>query len=136
MTAMAPVEVIPEIMFVSGLPAFPEAHRFAIVRWGDDDSPFSLLRNLDDPELAFIVTHPLLFFPDYSPEIDDETAARIGLEHAEDAIVLVILTLGETPADATANLLGPVVINQRTREAVQAVLYDSRYTVHTPLRGT
>ncbi|MFN8034909.1 MAG: flagellar assembly protein FliW [Acidimicrobiia bacterium] len=133
MTATAPVEVIPEITFMSGLPAFPDAHRFAIVRWGDEDSPFSVLRCIDQPELAFVVTHPILFFPDYSPEIDDDTAARISLDEPEDAIVLVILTLGGSPSDATANLLGPIVINQHTREAIQAVLYDTRYDVSTPL---
>jgi flagellar assembly factor FliW len=135
MTATAPVEVIPEITFVAGLPAFPDARRFAIVRWGDEGSPFCMLRSLEDPELAFVVTHPLLFFPDYSPEIDDETAARIGLDRGEDAIVLVILTLGTSPTDASANLLGPIVINRQTNDAVQAVLYDTRYDVCTPLQG-
>jgi len=133
MTTTTTVEVIPEITFASGLPAFPHAHRFTITRWGGEDSPFSLLRSLDDPDLSFVVTYPGIFFPDYAPEIDDETVARIGLESEDDALVLVILTLGATPADASANLLGPIVVNTRTRDAVQAVLLDTRYEVRTPL---
>jgi flagellar assembly factor FliW len=135
MTTTTTVEVIPEITFASGLPAFPDAHRFTITRWGGEDSPFSLLRSLDDPDLVFVVTYPGIFFPDYAPEIDDETVVRIGLEREEDALVLVILTLGATPAEATANLLGPIVINTRTRDAVQAVLLDTRYEVRTPLNA-
>lgn len=133
MSPTTTIEVIPEITFASGLPAFPEARRFAIVQWGGEGSPFSLLRSVDDPDLTFVVTHPIIFFPDYAPEIDDESAARIGLEDPDDALVLVILTLGNAPSDATANLLGPIVINQKTSEAIQAVLMDPQYDVRTPL---
>ena len=31
-----------EIVFEGGLPGFTEAHRFTLVSWGGDDSPFSL----------------------------------------------------------------------------------------------
>jgi flagellar assembly factor FliW len=76
---------------------------------------------------------PALFFADYAPELDDATVERLGLTDAADALILVIVTLGERPADATANLLGPIVINRHTRQAVQAVLAGSGYDLRTPL---
>ena len=124
-----------ELIFDTGLPGFPDAHRFTLVRWGDEDSPFSLMRSLDHQDLEFVVVPPMVFFPDYEPELDDTTAARLDLERAEDAIVLVMVTLGERAADATANLLGPIVVNRHTRRAAQAVLANARYEVRTPLVG-
>ena len=45
----------------------------------------------------------------------------------------MIVTLGEKPEDATANLLGPVVINTRTREGLQVVLPEAGWTTKVPL---
>lgn len=105
------------ITFPAGLIGFPAAKRFAIVEWGGDDSPFRLLRSLDDEALAFVVVPPELFFPDYEPE----------LEVGDDDVVLVIVTVPDRAQDATANLLGPIVINTRTGAASQAVLAPERW---------
>ena len=122
-----------EIRFATGLPGFPDAHRFALAEWGGDGSPFSLLRSLEHDGLEFLVAHPLSFFPDYAPEVDDETVERLDLTDADDALVLVIITVPETVADATANLAGPIVINRHTLEAVQAVLLSGSYELQAPL---
>src|SRR3954447_20156620 len=124
-----------ELIFESGLPGFPDAHRFTLIRWGDEDSPFSIMRSLDNDGLEFVVVPPMVFFPDYEPEIDDATAERLDLDRGEDAIVLAMVTLGEQAADATANLLGPIVVNRHTNRAAQAVLANSSYEVRTPLVG-
>ena len=128
----APVDTA-EILFESGLPGFPDAHRFTLIRWGDDDSPFSIMRSLDHEGLEFVVVPPMVFFPDYEPELDDATAERLELERGEDAIVLAMVTLGEQAVDATANLLGPIVVNRHTNRAAQAVLANSGYELRTPL---
>ena len=131
MTADTEVQ-IPEIRFTTGLPGFPEAKRFALVNLSDE-GPFAVMRCLDDPSLEFIVVPPIVFFPDYEPELDDSTAERIGLENAEDALVLAMVTVGEDISKATANLLGPIVINRHSNEAIQAVLTKSGYETRTPL---
>ena len=131
------VDELPELHFASGLPGFPDARRFVLVRIGDELSPFSVLRGLDDsPEgaaLEFVVTHPGLFFPDYAPEIDDDTAERLELKSADDALLLVIVTVTDPAAASTANLLGPIVVNRHTRAAAQAVLGSSGYNTREAL---
>ena len=125
---------LPELHFASGLPGFPDARRFVLVRLGDDLSPFSVLRSLDNPtDLEFIVTHPGLFFPDYAPEVDDDTADRLELKSADDALLLVNVTVTDPVAASTANLLGPIVVNRHTRAAAQAVLGASGYNVREAL---
>jgi flagellar assembly factor FliW len=123
----------PELHFAAGIPAFPHARRFRLQQWGSADTAFSLMQSLDDPDLAFVVTHPGLFFPEFEVDLDDDVAERLGLRQPEDAIVLVIVTIRERAADATANLLGPIVVNKRTNEAMQVVLHNSPYDVRTPL---
>lgn len=129
------VEEIPELRFAAGIPGFPEAKRFTLVWWGDESSPFSILASLDQAGLEFLVVPPLAFFPMYAPEIDDDLVERLGIETADDVILLVIITTGEDAADATANLLAPIVVNRHTREAAQAVLTDGEYPLRAPLLG-
>lgn len=129
---LAPVDV-PELRFANGLPGFPGERRFALVRWGAFEGPYSLLVDLDDHDVRFLVMPPHLFFPDYVVDLDDAVAAKVHLERAEDCLLLVIVTLTGRPEEATANLLGPVVINLATREGTQAVLAESGYSTRTPL---
>ena len=137
---------VPELHFSSGLPGFPDVRRFVLVRLGDELSPFSVLRSIDGgslddgpddrPAVEFVVTHPGLFFPDYEPEIDDDTANRLELASADDALLLVIVTVADPVAGSTANLLGPIVVNRHTRAAAQAVLGSSGYDTREALVPT
>jgi flagellar assembly factor FliW len=129
----SPADAPTELHFAAGLPGFPSARRFRLTRWGGEDSPFSLLESTEVDGLAFVVAHPLEFFPEYAPEVDDDTVERLGLGDADDALVLVIVTVPDDPRGATANLVGPVIVNRRTLEAVQAVLTDVTYDLRTPL---
>jgi flagellar assembly factor FliW len=122
-----------ELYFENGLPGFPEARRFTLVRWGDEESPFSIMRSVDDDRLEFVVVPPMVFFPDYEPEVDDATVGRLDLRTADDALVLAVVTLGDKPSDATANLMGPIVVNRHTNRAAQAILAQGGYDLRTPL---
>jgi flagellar assembly factor FliW len=123
--------------FASGLPGFPEARRFVLVDAVEGAQGLFLMRSADvggaAPPVEFVVAAPRIFFPDYAPEIDDATVARLALRSPEDTLLLVILTVGTSPATATANLIAPIVVNVHTHEAVQAVLTTSAYSVKTPL---
>lgn len=122
-----------ELHFDDGLPGFPGRRRFTLDRWGGDDSPFSILQDVDDDALRFVVVPPQVFFPSYAPVLGDDDASRLELTEPDDAIVLVVVTLGATPAEATANLLGPVVINRHTLTGAQLVLAGQDLPTRAPL---
>ena len=128
---MTAVDELAALHFAAGLPAFPFARRFRLEPWGVPGGPFRLMRSLDDPHLAFVVTHPKPFFPDFAVDLDNDVVDRLCLRSADDAFVLVIVTMREHAA--TANLLGPIVVNTATSEARQVVLHDSHHDVRTPL---
>ncbi len=114
-------DAVPELTFPRGLPGFEGLRRFALARWGADDSPYSRLVALDQPETAFLVAPPDEFFDDYDVELSDEDAALIELADPADALVLVVITVTDRPEEASANLLGPIVLNTRRRLGAQVV---------------
>lgn len=133
MTAVATEIETPQLTFSAGLPGFPDARTFVLLQTELAQDPFSIMRCVEDEALEFVVVPPAPFFPEYAPEIDDATADRIGLENADDAVVLVMLTVGESISEITANLLGPVVINKANFQAAQAVLVNQGYDLRVPL---
>jgi flagellar assembly factor FliW len=118
--------------FVGPIAGFPEHRTFALVEL-DPAGVLCALRSLDDPGLRFLVVPPTPFFPDYAPDLGDEWVEQLQLTSADDALVLLIVTPAESAADATANLLAPVVVNVRTRHAAQVVL-DTDLPLRAPLR--
>lgn len=128
-----PDAALPAVSFPWGLPGFPGERSFALVRWGASEGPYSVLVDLGDPSVRFLVVPPAAFFPDYEVDLDDVIAAALELDDADDCLLLVIVTLGARAVDATANLLGPIVINVRTRRGMQAVLADSGHSTRVPL---
>lgn len=87
-----------------------------------------------DP-VHFIVIEPGGLVPGYNPEVFDADAEGLALRDASEAMVLNIVTLRQqNPLDATINLVGPIVMNRRTRLARQLVISNySLYSAHWPL---
>ncbi|MFY9270831.1 MAG: flagellar assembly protein FliW [Candidatus Manganitrophaceae bacterium] len=121
------------IHFSEGIPGFPEAKRYALIENGKDH-PFFWLQSLDDLELAFVVTDPLMFKPDYRPQIPQEILEELEIQSAESIAVMAILTIPqEDPLNITANLMAPLVVNTQTRKGKQVVMTDSDYTHREPI---
>lgn len=118
------------ITFGSGMLGFPDHHRYCLLQPGED-ACFFWLQCLDDPELAFVVTDPTLFLPEFSVPIRAEQMTSLGLKSLEDAQVFVIVNkVGE---ELTGNLQGPLVINTVDRIGEQMVLAEKRWTTRHPL---
>jgi flagellar assembly factor FliW len=116
-----------------GIPGFPELHELRTEPWGGPDSPFSVLA-ATEPAVQFVATAPGVFFPRYTPVVPAEVRAALDLGQGA-PLILVILTLGPTPAETTANLLGPLVINPGNGQARQVVLGGTDWSPVTPLVG-
>jgi flagellar assembly factor FliW len=124
------IDDLPVIEFVRPIPGFPGHHRYVLTRVADDGLLY-VLRSLDEPPLRLLVIAPTPFFPDYEPEIDDDTLTLLDVHDADRLLVLLVVSVGETAVDATANLLAPIVVDQVTRRAAQVVLTTGEF----PLRA-
>ncbi|MBI2814300.1 MAG: flagellar assembly protein FliW [Opitutae bacterium] len=113
-----------------------EDHRHAELLYEPGNLPFLWLRlNGTAAPLHFVVIEPGGIIPGYEPELFDEHALDLGLRDAAEAMILNIVTLRQArPLEATVNLVGPIVVNRRTRLARQVVISNySRYSAHHPL---
>jgi flagellar assembly factor FliW len=118
------------IHFPKGLLGFSTQTRFCLLEPGDD-ACFFWLQSLDEPSLAFVVTDPSLFVPEYSVPIRPEQMIELKLNKLEDAQVFVIVNKVEQ--SLTGNLQGPLVVNTMTRAGEQLVLAEKRWTTRHPL---
>jgi flagellar assembly factor FliW len=128
-TAVSEVEELPELSFVRPLPGFGDLRRFVLVELPVGDGALFELRSLEEPAVRFVAAVPTAFFPDYAFDLDEGDCDQLGLADETDALVLVLLTMGGEAAATTANLLAPVVVNARTRQAAQVILSGSDWPV-------
>ena len=129
MAAVPDDEELPELHFVRPLPGFGDLRRFVLVELPAGEGALFELRSLEEPAVRFVAAVPTAFFPDYAFDLDEGDCDQLGLADEGDALVLVLLTVGRDAAATTANLLAPVVLNARTRQAVQVILSGTDWPV-------
>ncbi|HVQ93263.1 MAG TPA: flagellar assembly protein FliW [Mycobacteriales bacterium] len=122
---------LPIIQFVRPVPGFPEHFRYVLTRVADDGLLY-VLRSLDDPSVRFLVIAPIPFFPDYAPEIDDDTLDLLDVHAADRLVVLLVVSAGTSAAEATVNLLAPIVVDRVSRRAAQVLLHEE-FPLRAPL---
>ncbi|HOD53991.1 MAG TPA: flagellar assembly protein FliW [Candidatus Cloacimonadota bacterium] len=129
-TRFGEIEISEEtiISFPNGILGFPDQTNYALINT-DDNSPLKWLQSLEDPTLAFVVTNPNLFKPDYMVDAYRKDLADINVQDAEDVLVLVIVTVPKDPSKMTANLKGPILINTQNRLAKQLVIDNNDYEI-------
>jgi flagellar assembly factor FliW len=113
--------------FPRGLYGFDEIGQYVLIQHRPD-SPFRWLQAVGRPDLAFVVLDPRSVLPDYSFEIPPEDTAALGRDDADRYVILVIVGIPEDARQMTVNLMGPIVINARTRVGRQVVLSQDRYS--------
>jgi flagellar assembly factor FliW len=121
------------LVFPRSIVGFSESRRYALVARSPDD-PFFWLHSLDEAAVAFPVTDPWAFHPDFALEIDDEDVELLDAPRAESLLVLAIVAVGADASEATINLLAPVAINLERRVAAQ-VLNRLEASARAPLFG-
>lgn len=121
---------VDQVLVFDGLPGFVDARRFVLLRH-DRDSAFLWLVCLDRPDLAFVVTDPCQFFPDYVPKLGP---SQLGAVEAEDAKGIELYAITTVREDSTTlNLTAPVLVNTRARRGAQVILDQSDHGTREPL---
>ena len=125
---------INEFTLPQGIVGFPN-HTQATLVSQQDQVPFWMKLKGPRGSVSFVVVEPKGVLPDYEPELFENDALALGLSDASEALVLNILTMRPgMPAEATINLIGPIVVNRRTRIGRQLVIANySRYRARQPL---
>ncbi len=125
------------LTFPVGLPGFDGQSLFTVVE-KPELAPVVFLQSLNSPELCFLAAPVATLEPQYALALSREDLERLALDPARqpvpnvDVLSLALVCAPEN-GSLTANLLAPIVVNLRTRVAVQAVRSDSRYSHQHPI---
>lgn len=114
--------------FPQGMVGFPALKRYFFVQVPDSNI-FVWLQSFDDPDIAFLMVDPFVFFPDYDVRLDETTCESLQLSSADEAALLTVVTIParEGVRGMTTNLLAPVVINHVQSLGQQVILDGSSY---------
>jgi flagellar assembly factor FliW len=120
-----------EFQLPQGLIGLSE-YRRAELLYMPDHLPFLWMRLHGPDTIHFVVLEPGGIVTGYEPEIFDTDAEQLGINDPSEAMIINIVTLRQQqPVEATVNLIGPLVINRRTRIGRQLVISNySRYSAH------
>lgn len=115
-----------KVTFRKGILGFEQVNDYILD--SDEQGILYSIKGEKNTDVAFFAINPFTFFSGYSFDIEDFAADSIGLTNISDAWIFTLLTMSKDISQATANLLGPVVINPKNFQGMQVVLNDSRYT--------
>lgn len=115
------------ITFPEGVIGFKDARGFVIFDCGEDGI-FKWLQSTEIPELAFVICEASLLLPTYKVMMGRQEQELLQIESPDDAVVCLILVIPDDPSQATANLLGPIVMNSMNRIGMQMVLVNPEYS--------
>lgn len=120
------------IEFPDGLYGFEKETQFTFLPFNPNvESPMEWMQSIQSPHLAFVITDPYLYVPDYKLKLLKDDKEKVGLEPNEPFLVRSIVTIPENYTEMTANLIAPLVINSVKRIGKQFVLtsmeYDTRH---------
>ena len=120
------------IRFPSGLPGFENQYSFIFLN-PPGTTPVMFLQSLTHADLRLPAVPVQVIDPVYQLAVNEDDLAVLGLpvdrqpEIGGDVLCLaVIAACGQD--SATFNLLAPIIVNLKTRRALQAIRMDSAYS--------
>ena len=125
------VTVDPETLFTfpEGIAGFEDCKRFKLFHEEGKATVF-WLQCIDDTTVMFPIVAPETLDIEYQIELSDADCALIGLQHVEEAAVVVIVYRdGAEDGKIAANTRSPVILNLVTRKGMQKVLQDIHPTL-------
>jgi len=120
------------IRFDEGLIGFSDCKSFVLLE-SEGIAPFRRLQSTERDDVGFLVLDTAYLtkeFPSLIPERDWES---IGLTDPAAKLAFVICIIGPTPAQSTANLQAPLIINYANMAGRQMIIGDTEFSSRHPL---
>lgn len=127
------IEIAPENIysFQDGIPAFEQEKEFALLPM--DETPFMILQSTQNPQLALVMMNPWTIDKDYAFDLTPHAIEKLQVEQPNELNIYCIVTLNQSLADMTINLVSPVIFNQNKKCAAQIILENTAYTTRHSL---
>jgi len=124
--------------FPYGLPGFDNEKQFVLIEFAQH-APLVFLQSLSRKDMCFLALPVQVVDREYRLGVTPDDLHALALEPARqpdvgtEVLVLALLSLHDK-FSATANLMAPIIINLRTRQALQAIRQDSSYSHQHPIQ--
>lgn len=115
-----------------GLFGFDTLTKFFIVD-PEDNTLILWLQSCEKPNVAFPIIEPQIFYPMYDKKFINCDFTSLDMVDATQAKYYSIITIPKDLTLMTANLKAPILINQKTKQARQVVLQDSKLPINHPI---
>lgn len=120
------------ISFVHGIPGFERLRRYILIDH-DPEGNFKWLQAVDDPMVAFLLTDPNTFRPDYRVFLSKSDLKTLGADGLQGLVTLVMVCFDREKSVMSLNMKGPIVFNSLNMTARQFIIdredYPCRYEV-------
>lgn len=120
------------ITFPSGIFGFENNKQFLLIRFEEENGGLLCLQNIEEPQLAFIVMNPFCFPLGYAPKLSEKDLEKLGSLDEKSLLCYNICVLNDDVKKSSVNLRCPLIINGETRQALQVILEDDRYSFKHP----
>jgi len=118
------------IQFEQGLFGFDTDKEFVLfTEKADDSKGLCWLQSITTTELALPVVDAIFWFPNYSPEVDDEQIRKIGELEEKDLSVFSVVVIRDSLESMTTNLKAPILINNKTKKGLQVIVENDIYGI-------
>jgi len=115
------------VRITNGILGYEEYKEYVIVE-KEEFRPFKWMIATENPSLMFVVIEPLLFFPDYAPNISKTDLKNLQIDDTQHSKIYSIVTLANVADEITVNLSGPICINTSTYVGKQIALTGDTYS--------
>ena len=115
-----------------GILGFSNLTRFVLLDDPTDDV-FAWLQCCERPDIAFPVLEPEFFSANYKFTLTKSDMEALRIKSLDRVKVFCIVTIPEDPANMTANLKAPILINVPEKIARQCVLQDNNLAIREPI---
>lgn len=119
------------ISFPEGLLGFETLRDFLVLP-SKNEGPLFWIQSVEDSQVAFVVTDPTSFFPEYAVALDEQERESLGVQEGEEVFVLSIVSVKEG-GSMTLNLAAPVLLSYGSKKALQVILEKTQYSTQQPL---
>lgn len=116
------------IRFEAGLPGFEEEVDFVLLDL-EENGAFQILQSVKNSNLAFLVTNPHLYYPEYEFNLEQPVIDALKIEATQNIAILSVLTLRDPFIESTINLQAPIIINNNNKYAKQYILNNEQFNM-------
>ncbi len=115
------------ITFDEGIFGFEDKKEFLPLMIDESEEDFIYLLSVEDENISFVLVNPFSIMPGYDPVLAEADYKNLKTEDDADLSFYCICVMSEDAASSTVNLKCPIVVNAKTRKAVQVILQTDSY---------